>query len=503
MKISFFYLLMIVCSVKTFSQQIDYTEKHRPQLHFSPPAHWMNDPNGLVFYKNEYHLFYQYYPDSTVWGPMHWGHAISKDLIHWQHLPIALYPDSLGYIFSGSVVVDENNTSGFQQGNEKTLVAIFTYHNNIGEKNKTNNYQTEGIAYSNDKGRTWKKYSGNPVLKNPGNIDFRDPKVSWHEATKQWIMCLAVGNKIQFYHSKNLKNWELGGEFGMAEGGHGGVWECPDLFPLKIENTNETKWVLLVSINPGGPNGGSSTQYFIGNFDGNNFKNDNTPQTILWVDNGPDNYAGVTWSNTKNRRIFLGWMGNWQYAKQVPTKTWRSAMTLPRELFLEKTVAGIRLISKPADETKALRINEMKIEFANDVKMQSPLNEIELSIDLKKTTANDFGVEIFNSKNESVKIGFDKIKNQFYMDRTNAGETNFSNVFAAKPFAQRISTNNIIKLQLFLDDASAELFADDGTVLMTTIFFPTEDFKNIKLFPAKENVSLINAKMFELKSVWK
>jgi fructan beta-fructosidase len=500
MKSIIFYLLMMILSVKTISQQIDYTEKHRPQFHFSPPAHWMNDPNGMVYYKGEYHLFYQYYPDSTVWGPMHWGHAVSKDLIHWEHLPIALYPDSIGYIFSGSVVVDENNTSGFQQGDEKTLVAIFTYHNMNGERSGANNFQSQGIAYSNDKGRTWKKFAGNPVLKNSGNKDFRDPKVCWYAPSQQWIMTLAVGNKIQFYHSENLKNWEFSSEFGSNEGSHGGVWECPDLFPLQIENSKETKWVLIVSIGSGAPNGGSGTQYFTGNFDGTTFKNDSNPQTALWVDYGCDNYAGVTWSNTNNRRIFLGWMSNWQYAQLVPTKTWRSAMTLPREFFLQKTAEGIRLISKPVKETEALRIAEKKTDFSNEIKMQSPLSETELIFDLEKIPENDFGIEIFNTKNENVKIGFDKTKNQFYIDRTNAGENNFSKIFAAKAFAPRILTNKIIKLHLFLDNASAELFADDGTIIITEIFFPSADFTNMQLYP--KNVSLISSHVYALKSIW-
>ena len=318
------------------STQMKTGEQYRPAFHFTPKEKWMNDPNGMVYYQGEYHLFYQYYPDDNVWGPMHWGHAVSKDMIHWEHLPIALYPDKLGYIFSGSCVIDWNNTTGFGSKENPPMVAIFTYHDPEGEKNKTIDFQTQGIAYSLDKGRTWTKYEGNPVIPNPGIKDFRDPKVIWHQDTQKWVMSLAVKDHISFYSSKDLKSWKLESDFGEKAGAHGGVWECPDLFPLKDQNGNE-KWVLLVSINPNGPQGGSATQYFVGDFDGKTF----TPNhdKIKWIDYGADNYAGVTFSDIPaedGRRLFIGWMSNWQYAQVVPTYTWRSAMTIPRELTLKK-----------------------------------------------------------------------------------------------------------------------------------------------------------------------
>jgi len=285
-----------------------YSEKYRPQYHFSPDSMWMNDPNGMVYYEGEYHLFYQYYPDSNVWGPMHWGHAISPDMVHWEHLPIALYPDDYGYIFSGSAVVDEQNTSGFGETGEAPLVAIFTYHDPVGAANGEIDYQNQGLAYSNDKGRTWKKYE-EPVLKNPGIIDFRDPKVSWRREFNKWIMTLAVHDHIEFYSSSNLIDWAKTGEFGKETGAHGGVWECPDLFPIKIDGSDEIHWVLLVSINPGGPHGGSATQYFIGDFDGSTFTS--SQNEIKWLDQGSDNYAGVTWSgipDSDGRILFLGWI---------------------------------------------------------------------------------------------------------------------------------------------------------------------------------------------------
>jgi fructan beta-fructosidase len=258
-----------------------YREKHRPQFHFSPEANWMNDPNGMVYYEGEYHLFYQYYPEATVWGPMHWGHAVSTDLVHWEHLPIALYPDEHGLIFSGSAVVDWKNTSGFGKSNEPPLVAIFTYHDMVKERaGLENDFQTQGIAYSNDKGRSWTKYEGNPVIKNPGVRDFRDPKVFWHEDTRQWVMVVTALDHLKLYGSANLKEWSLMSEFGKGVGSHEGVWECPDLFPLKDEKGKEY-WVILQNMNPGNPNGGSGLQYFIGDFDGRKFTIDKDFMQLL------------------------------------------------------------------------------------------------------------------------------------------------------------------------------------------------------------------------------
>jgi len=251
-----------------------YTEKHRPQFHFSPESNWMNDPNGMVYYEGEYHLFYQYYPDSTVWGPMHWGHAISRDLVHWEHLPIALYPDKHGLIFSGSAVVDWKNTTGFGNGTNAPLVAIFSYHDMEKERaGIEDDFQTQGIAYSNDKGRTWIKYEGNPVIGNPGIRDFRDPKVIWHKETNKWIMAVAALDHLKFYGSPDLKEWKFLSDFGKNIGSHDGVWECPDLFKLTADNGKEY-WVLIENMNPGNPNGGSGTQYFIGQFDGEKFSVD-------------------------------------------------------------------------------------------------------------------------------------------------------------------------------------------------------------------------------------
>jgi sucrose-6-phosphate hydrolase SacC (GH32 family) len=259
----------------------EYQEQYRPQIHFSPLKHWMNDPNGMVYYQGEYHLFYQYHPESTVWGPMHWGHAVSTDLVNWEELPIALFPDEFGTIFSGSAVIDWNNTSGLGSLENPPMVAIFTYHDAKAEKTGAIDFQTQGVAYSLDKGRTWNKYANNPVMKNPGIRDFRDPKVSWNSKVNKWIMVLAEGQQIGFYSSDNLLSWKFESYFGEGWGDHSGVWECPDLISLQVDDSGNRKDVLIVSIGSGGPNGGSATQYFVGDFDGNKFVLDPTFQQAL------------------------------------------------------------------------------------------------------------------------------------------------------------------------------------------------------------------------------
>jgi len=327
-----------------------YEEPYRPRIHYTPLSGWMNDPNGMVYYDGEYHLFYQFTPDRIdTPGPKHWGHAISTDLVHWTQMPVALSPDPLGEIWSGSVVVDSKNTSGLQAGEENVLVAVFT-HSSDGQ-------QQQSIAYSNDRGRSWIKYDHNPVVPNPDHEDFRDPKVLWHSETNRWIMVLAAGDQVMFYRSPNLIDWEFTSTFGELEGAHGGVWECPDLFLVPGDSSSEREvWVLLVSVGSGAPSGGSGSQYFIGEFDGLTFTNHNPAPTVNWVDFGKDNYAGVTFSGVEDRRIFMGWMSNWYYAYKIPTVPWRGSMTLPRELNLI-TQDGQRqyLVSTPIKELSILR----------------------------------------------------------------------------------------------------------------------------------------------------
>jgi len=467
----------------------------------------MNDPNGLVYYDGTYHLFYQHYPDSNVWGPMHWGHAVSKDLVHWQHLPIALYPDSLGYIFSGSAVVDENNSTGFQKGNEKPLVAIFTYHDMVKEKAGRTDRESQGIAYSNDKGNTWIKFKGNPVIKNKGDKDFRDPKVFWHEATKKWIMPLAVGDHLEIFSSPNLKDWAKESDFGKHEGSHGGTWECPDLFPLKTKEGVE-KWVLIQNMDRGFVNGGSGTQYFIGTFNGKIFVNENEPAKTLWLDYGADNYAGVTWFGAPDsRRIFIGWMSNWDdYANLVPTKNWRSALTIPRELSLVTTEDGIRIAQAPIDELKKLRGEKTSIpqkSFNDSLSISTThiQKELELQFDIAKSSSTSLGFTISNSKNEKVIVGYDKIKNELFIDRTASGKISFSKKFPTKHTAP-YNAEGILRIRAFIDASSVEIFTNGGLLVITEIFFPNEDFSKVTLFSEGGKTELLEAEVFSLHSIW-
>ncbi len=510
MKLPIFILLVFACF--SCSQKKDtstyYQEQHRPQFHFSPEKGWMNDPNGLVYYEGEYHLFYQHYPDSTVWGPMHWGHAVSEDLISWKHLPIALFPDSLGYIFSGSIVVDENNTTGFQTGSEKPLVAIFTYHDIKKEKVGRTDRESQGIAFSLDKGRTWTKYAQNPVLPNRGDADFRDPKVFWHEATKRWVMPLAVGKKLEIFTSENLKNWQKTGEFGTKESINDGVWECPDLISFTTKSGVE-KWVLIQNIGRGAVNGGSGTQYFVGNFDGKTFTNDNPPETKFWLDYGADNYAGVTWFNAPNKeKILIGWMSNWDdYATKVPTSTWRSAMTIPRKLSLIETPEGYRLSQMPVENVERLRGKKVEIPaqtFKENVviEAQSVLKELNLTFDLSKSTATEFGFEISNSKNEKVIFSFDKSTKQVFIDRTKSGKTDFSTKFAKKHFAPITDDKELI-IKALIDNSSIEVFVNGGKIALTDLFFPNEDYTNLRLYSKNGNTELLSGSVFPLKSIWK
>lgn len=448
-------------------------EQYRPDYHFTPAKGWMNDPNGMFYLDGEYHLFYQYYPDSTVWGPMHWGHAVSSDLVTWEELPIALFPDSLGYIFSGSAVVDTENTSGLGTSENPPIVAIFTYHNMAGEKSGAEDFQYQGIAFSTDKGRTWTKYEGNPVLPNQGIRDFRDPKVTQitqTDGTKKWIMTLAAQDRIQFFGSENLKNWNLLGEFGEGIGAHGGVWECPDLIPMQTPN-GDTKWVLLVSINPGGPQKGSATQYFIGNFENGNFTPDDT--MIRWLDYGPDNYAGVTWANLpseENRTLFIGWMSNWLYAQVVPTQFWRSAMTVARELSLID-INGVLLVkSAPAGELESLRGAKIEVSQTSNL----PSQAVEISAELENSDV--FSLAFSNELGE--KLVITKESGLVSVDRTLAGKADFHEDFTAVHSAPM---SWIAKdLRIFLDASSVEVFVNDGELVLTSLLFPTSPWKKVE-----------------------
>jgi len=474
-----------------------YSDSYRPQIHFSPQAHWMNDPNGMVYFNHTYHLFFQYYPGATVWGPMHWGHATSTDLVHWKELSIALFPDSLGYIFSGSAVVDSNNTTGFGKNGKVPLVAIFTHHDPKGEKAGKNNFQNESLAYSLDAGKTWTKYAGNPVLKNPGIKDFRDPKVMWYKPGKKWVMTLATKDHITFYSSADLKDWKKESEFGKGLGAHGGVWECPDLFPLKLDG--KEYWVLIVNLNPGGPNGGSATQYFIGQFDGNTFAP--ADNKLRWLDYGPDEYAGITWNNTGSRKIFLGWMSNWIYANQVPTKKWRNAMTVPRELSLKQVNGQLFVASKPVKELAALQKKSIDVSdgLTKGKLINGAATHFVLKFNLNKL--NNYFVTLSNDVDEKLVFGYDKASNMYYIDRKQSGKTDFNPEFARIQYAPRLSSEVSSDVVLIVDAASIEAFADNGLSVMTCIFFPNKPYDHLQIQKG-ESVVIQNLKLAPMKSIW-
>ncbi|WP_049895215.1 PfkB family carbohydrate kinase [Paenibacillus antibioticophila] len=482
-------------------------DKYKPGFHFSPPSHWMNDPNGLVYYEGEYHLFYQYHPFSSKWGPMHWGHAVSSDLIHWEHRPIALFPDEHGAIFSGCCVVDWNNSSGLFEGSHG-LVAIFTHADTCPKTGQPR--QRQSLAYSRDKGRTWHKYEGNPVLAEEDLIDFRDPKVFWHPQSERWVMVLVAGDHARFYGSKDLIEWTLTGEFGKGEGSHDGVWECPDLFTLPVGDSGRSKWVLIISIgdNPSVPEG-SRTQYFIGEFDGNTFINDNPADRVMWLDYGRDNYAGVTWSDMPEqdgRRVMIGWMSNWKYANETPTGAWRGAMTLPRVLSLTSRGEGVVLTQMPVREVEQLRKASVSRENVT-VMAETPftlqtsgdLLEIEADIDLR--SGNGVQIRLKSSGESETRIGYDAEREWLFVNRSNSGLTEFHPSFACEHGARLAPVNGKIKLHIWLDRNAVEVYANEGLVVLTDQIFPDAPIERVSVSTGSGQVMLNSFHLHELKFV--
>jgi beta-fructofuranosidase/levanase len=657
---------------ESLAGQSDYSEPYRPQYHFTPATNWMNDPNGMVYYEGEYHLFYQYNPFGDKWGHMSWGHAVSTDLLHWTHLQLALAEENGVMIFSGSAVVDWKNSSGFgslQTATSKPpLVAIYTGH--YTEKPRQNQH----IAYSNDKGRTWTKYSGNPVL-DIGAKDFRDPKVMWHEPTGRWIMTVALPNehKVRFYGSPNLKEWTLLSEFGPA-GATGGIWECPDLFELPVEGTKEKRWVLVVNLNPGGVAGGSGGQYFIGQFDGTrfvadkdslgattpefvpqgkiiadfegetykdwtvtgaafgsgpakgNFSNQNpvagfkgdrlvnsffngdettgtltspefevtqpflnfligggahretrmdlwvdgkivrtisgadneqlawrswsvpefvgkpaklqivdehkggwghinvdqimlagaparsASEAALWFDYGPDYYAAVSWSDvpkSDGRRLWLGWMSNWDYAQDAPTSPWRSAMSIPREVGLRKTAAGIRLVQKPVRELGRLRGQHWKfsggdIAAANAwvAEKQIQGEQLEIVVEIAAASAGAQGLKVLQGGTEATVIGWDGARGSVFVDRTQSGNASFHPKFPGVYEAPLASLKQPVTLRVFVDASSVEVFVNHGERVLTALVFPSANSRGVEFFGPTSGAKLSSVNVWKLKSCW-
>ncbi len=493
--------------------QSNEEENFRPNFHFTPAQNWMNDPNGMFYFNGTYHLFFQYYPEGNVWGPMHWGHATSKDMIVWEELPIALEPDELGYIFSGSAVVDIDNTSGFGDGTNTPIVAMFTYHDPEGEAEGRINYQSQAIAYSLDEGKTWTKYEANPVISNPDIKDFRDPKITWDEKNKQWLMVLATVDRTLFYNSLNLKDWQLMSEFGQGTGAHDGVWECPDFFPMQVANSEEIKWVLIQSLNPGGYNGGSGTQYFVGDFDGKKFIVDPAMENLeekhnFWIDYGKDNYAGVTWSNipeSDGRKLFIGWMSNWLYAQEVPTEKWRSAMTLARELKLQKRDNIYRIYSLPVEELNKYRTgkferNELSASKLHEITAESniDLSQAEIKFEIPQLSSGKYEFYLSNTEGDTLTFGYNHPEKQFYIDRKKSGLVDFSEEFSnTVSTAPRTAESPNLKVWMVLDRTSIELFYDNGETVMTEIFFPQKPYTSFSA-NSEQDFPILNLIMNQL-----
>lgn len=429
-------------------------EQYRPLYHHTPAYGWMNDPNGMFFKDGVWHLYFQHNPYGSQWENMTWGHSTSTDLIHWTFQGDPVQPDAWGSIFSGSSVVDKNNTAGF---GENTIVALYT---SAGEN------QTQSMAYSTDNGKTFTKYDGNPII--TSNVpDFRDPHMFWNEDIKKWNMILAAGQQMNIYSSDNLKDWKFESSFGAEYGSHGGVWECPDLMKMKVRGTDKEKWMLVCNINPGGPSGGSATQYFVGDFDGHKFTCESKPEVTKWMDYGKDHYATVTFDNAPNgRHVALAWMSNWQYANQVPTLQYRSANSIPRDLGLFEYKGNTYCSVTPSEEITAARSK----------KPSKSLSEAcEMVVNLK----GDATITLSNSKGEKVVMTYKAKDETFSMDRTLSGKTDFSSDFAAITTAPVYGKMN--KLRIFIDKSSIEVFDNDGKMAMTNLVFPTKPYDKVTI----------------------
>ena len=471
----------------------DPREPFRQLYHFTPAFGWTNDPNGMVFHDGRYHLAFQSNPYGTRHANMHWGNAVSRDLVHWENLPFLIAPDSSGSIFSGSAVVDTAGSSGF---GKDAIVAIYT---SAGGKNYSR--QQQSLAYSLDGGLTYTKYEGNPVLFDSElQPDFRDPKVM--RIGEGWVMALATGQTITFYGSSDLKKWEKLSDFGYGIGSHDGVWECPDL--LRMTWGGREKWVLLVSINPGGPHGGSITQYFIGNFDGKTFTADPMDYP-LWLDAGADNYAGVTFYGTGDRHVFMGWMSNWLYSNDTPTKYFRNSMTVPRELFLKHDGRKLVLGNMPSPEVydafgEARQIAAAEVDGNLDLGNVLPASgACRLEMTLVPDGNGRFGFRLANSLGEVSVFTFDEVAGTISLDRSRSGNVGFNSAFAEKPVTTPIVKKDRYKIVLLVDRISTELFLGDGDLAFTNTVFPTESYDRVQLFAEGCRVAATDISMYEFK----
>ena len=516
----------IVWKEMKLSDEFDTSEKdyYHPNYHHTPPYGWMNDPNGMVYKDGEYHLYFQFNPYGSKWGNMHWGHSVSKDLIHWEHLEPAIARDTLGHIFSGSSVVDKDNTAGF---GKDAIVAFYTSHKWLEDGTQ---WQAQSLAYSTDGGNTYTKYENNPVLLPfDGVKDFRDPKVFWYEPAGKWYMIVSADKEMRFYSSANLKDWEYLSAFGQGWGVQPNQFECPDFFEMQMgDDPTNRKWVMIVNINPGCVFGGSATEYFVGTFDGKNFTPETPKNVTKWLDFGKDHYAFVTFSNTGNRILGLPWTSNWQYANITPLRQSRGANGLVRELSLFTKDGNTYIASTPAKENEALR-KDTKVVDDFDVTGEHPLNDLlqgnegayEIDFTIDPGTSTRAGFELLNSKGEVVPIYFDFEADKFVMDRTKSGlvdfgknaqphdienhdrrkheSINYVNDFALATWAPlSLLDKGEYRVCLFIDKSTVEIFINGGRVAMTNLVFPTEPYSSVRFFTQGGTAKVKDMKVYTL-----
>lgn len=486
----------------TLADTFDTTnkEKYRPAYHHTPLYGWMNDPNGMFYKDGVWHLYYQWNPYGSKWQNMTWGHSSSKDLVTWEHQPVAIEANGLGAVFSGSSVVDTENTAGF---GENAVVSLYT---------SADASQIQSLAHSEDNGLTFEIFPGNPVI--TLESEARDPNMFWDDNNKCWVLSLAhaLDHEMLFFTSPDLKEWTLQSAFGKGIGAQDGVWECPDLFKLKLDGTDEEKWVLVCNINPGGPFGGSATQYFIGDFDGKTFIADTDDTGSIptkWMDFGKDHYATVSWSNAPdNRRTLIGWMSNWQYAAEVPTKQYRSANTLPREAGLFKGADGqIYMSSAPSPELITLRDKEItKVKNksigrkAREYALTTSNDGVcEILLDLDCRKADSIGIRISNKEGEFVTMTYNPSDNTLSFDRRHSGIVDFSQDFPAVTVAPTFENGNKVSLRIFIDKSSMEVFGNNGKFVMTNLVFPTKPYSTISIEANGGNAKIENLKIYSIK----
>jgi fructan beta-fructosidase len=501
---------MVVATVrKSDAQQQSYDQPWRPQYHFTPPRNFMNDPNGTVFYKGEYHLFYQYNPEGNVWGHMSWGHAVSVDMVHWKNLPVALHEVPGKYmVYSGSAVVDWNNSSGLCKSTDlhdkSCLVAIYT----AAYKDR----QKQHIAFSNDRGRTWSNYSGNPVadLDAP---DFRDPNVFWFAPQRKWVMVAVLADErtLVILDSPDLKHWTKRSTFGPV-GDKEGQWECPDLLELPVDGTSENKWVLIINRNPGAPAGGTGVRYLTGGFDGMKFTSEVPDAPALWADWGKDFYATNTWNDmprSDGRRPWIGWFSNWQYANTEPTVLWRGGQSVPRTLALRRYADGLRLVQTPVVELQSLRhkkfqaVNLSVTEVNEKIRQAGVKGEVyELEVELEPGKADEIGIRLRKGQGAETMVGLDVEHHEVFVDRTHSGEVSFSKDFPGR-FSAKLEKSTSIKLHVFVDRSSVEVFANDGERVLSNRIYPPPGSDEIELYIKGSGERVVGLTMWDLDSIWK